>query len=94
MFGFLPSSIHIFMDVTCDHNNRIIIRIYQFLLSRGHGLYWLVIAGRYRIVGDQLLKSSHDTIVTPTIVTFVVDKIFLPFLVKKNLEMLQVMSFY
>lgn len=94
MFGFLPISIHIFMDVTCDDNNRTITRIYQLLLFGGHGLYWLVIAVRYRIVKDQLLKSSRDTIVTPRIVTFVVDKIFLPFLVKKNLEKMQVMSFY
>jgi hypothetical protein len=82
------------MDVTCDDNNRIITRIYQFLLYGGHCLYWLVIGSRYRIVGDQLLKSSHDTIVTPRIVTFVVDKIFFPFLVKKKLEKMQVMSFY
>lgn len=84
MFGFLFSFIHIFMDVTCDDKNRIITRIYQFLLSRGHGLYQLVIACTYRIVGDQLLKSSHDTIVTPKIVTFVVDKIFFPILIWKR----------
>lgn len=94
MFGFLLSFIHIFIDVTCDDNNRIITRIYQFLLFRGHGLYRLVIACTYRIVGYQLLKNSHDTIVTPKIVTFVVDKIFFPMLIKKNLEKMQVMSFY
>jgi hypothetical protein len=94
MFGFLLSSIHIFMDVTCDDNNGIITKIYQFFLSRVHGLYWLVIACTYKIVWDQLLKSSHNTIVTPKIVTFVVDKIFFPILIKKNLEKMQVMSFY
>jgi hypothetical protein len=44
IFGFLFGSIHVFMDATCDGNNKVTHGIYQFPMSRSHGLYWLLIA--------------------------------------------------
>jgi hypothetical protein len=75
MFGFFPSSIHIFMDVGCDDNNKVTMIFTRFwslevkdcvgwslqvgIDLRSQGLHWLVTTSRCRIVEDQLFKKSH-----------------------------------
>lgn len=71
MFGFFPSSIHIFMDVAWDDNNKVTNEIYWVLVFRSQGLHWLVTMSKYRIIEDQLFKKSHNTIITLGIVSFV-----------------------
>jgi hypothetical protein len=55
------------------------------MLFGSHNLYWLVTACIHRMVGDQFLQCSQDTIVMQKTIAYVAKKTLFPFLVKKGL---------
>jgi hypothetical protein len=72
----VASSIHISMDVVYYASKKVTKEIYQVLIFGSHGFHCLVIAGKYRIVGEQLFKHIQNTIVTLGIITFVANDTF------------------
>ncbi len=76
MFGFVVSSIHISMDVVYDVSKKVTKEIYQVLIFGNNGFHCLVIAGNYRIVGEQLFKHFQDMIVTLGTIAYVANDTF------------------
>ncbi len=71
MFGFHPKTIHVSKDEAYDDNNNVIRSIYQVPISGDFGLEWKAIAIGFKIVLENLLESSQNTILTLEIATFI-----------------------
>jgi hypothetical protein len=59
--------------------------IYQESISNPNGVHWDVKAGKYGIVGDNLIQCSQGTNLTPRTTTFVVNVVSKSFVVKHDL---------
>jgi hypothetical protein len=57
MFGFHSKIVHVSKDKTYDDNNNVIRSIYQFLVLGDFRFEWRVNFRKFRIVGENLLKS-------------------------------------
>jgi hypothetical protein len=58
MFSFLLGSVHVSKDVVYGNNNVVINSIYQVPSSSPQGLQWMVNNGKYRTIGESLVKNS------------------------------------
>jgi hypothetical protein len=58
MFGFHSRIVHVSKDKAYDVNNNVIRSIYQVSILGDFRLEWRVNAGRFRIVVENLSKSS------------------------------------
>jgi hypothetical protein len=67
--------VHISKDVAYDNYYVVMSSIYQVPIFESLGMHWMVIAGRYKIVGDNVMKKSQETMVILRIVILVVNKI-------------------
>jgi hypothetical protein len=67
--------VHISKDVAYDNYYVVMNSIYQVPISESLGMHWIVIIGRYKIVGDNVMKKSQGTMVIPGIVILVANKI-------------------
>ncbi len=67
--------VHISKDVAYDNYYVVMSSIYQVPISESLGMHWMVIACRYKIVGDNVMKKSQETMVILGIIILVVNKI-------------------
>ncbi len=63
MFGFQLGIVHILKDDAYDDNNNVTIIVYQVPIIIAQGLEWTFNARRFKIVGQNLPKSSQNIFV-------------------------------
>ncbi len=86
MFGFQLGLVHVSKDVLYGNNNVVISSIYQFPSFGPQGLHWMVNNGRYRTIGESLVKNSQDIVLTSGMDASIVNCVFLVTKVKADLD--------
>jgi hypothetical protein len=71
MFGFQLGIVHNLKDDAYDDNNNVTIIVYQIPIIIAQGLEWTLNARRFKIVGENLPKSSQNIFLMRNIVIFI-----------------------
>jgi hypothetical protein len=73
IFGFQIGIMHILKDNVYGDNNNVIKSVYQAPLPIPQGLEWTFNAERFRIISENLPKSSHNVVLMSSTTTFIVN---------------------
>ncbi len=78
MFGLQSNIVHISKDDAYDDNYNVTKSIYQVLVNVNQWLEWTFNGERFRIVGENQLKSSQDIVFTLSTTTSITNDVLCP----------------